>query len=182
MMRLQAKASGSKLPHSTASEWSTMSCTGTTGLTLAGSPRPGQWRRAGPAGQPVRSSPPSQIHRHGVQSVQAVTTAFHVPSRSLASHRTCMKTRAAFHPMVSGEGWPLADAAGAPHQQRPERSRCDIDSWRLILIPLTRTKPTPRPVPPPPARPAAPPRPLGVAGGRWLRTAATHCAVRGANA
>jgi hypothetical protein len=36
--RFFSKACGSKPPHSTASEWSTISCTGTTGLTLAGSP------------------------------------------------------------------------------------------------------------------------------------------------
>ena len=38
MARFLANASGSKPPHSTASEWSTISCTGTTGLTCAGSP------------------------------------------------------------------------------------------------------------------------------------------------
>ncbi|MNN80484.1 hypothetical protein D3C81_1972200 [compost metagenome] len=38
MARFLAKASGSKPPHSTASEWSTTSCVGTTGLTSAGSP------------------------------------------------------------------------------------------------------------------------------------------------
>ena len=34
MARFFAKASGSKPPHSTASEWSTISCTGTTGIDL----------------------------------------------------------------------------------------------------------------------------------------------------
>jgi len=38
MARFFAKAFGSSPPHSTASEWSTMSWTGTTGFTLAGSP------------------------------------------------------------------------------------------------------------------------------------------------
>ncbi len=36
--RFFANASWSKPPHSTASEWSTISCVGTTGLTCAGSP------------------------------------------------------------------------------------------------------------------------------------------------
>ena len=36
--RFFSNASGSKPPHSTASEWSTISCVGTTGLTCAGSP------------------------------------------------------------------------------------------------------------------------------------------------
>ena len=50
------KASGSSPPYSTASEWSTISCTGTTGLTLDGSPplsamasrRPDRPARSGP--------------------------------------------------------------------------------------------------------------------------------------